>query len=665
MQTNIHSMQRKILRALFHSTEIEDENIRWRHFRFDHKKLTRQLSSLSGELSPDFIKTLSERYGLTVLRTDDLTLNIHGFERKFDRQMIAESLGAAGVQFFPTRQSALRAAFESTRELLYFGYGPIENQCLACPIQYILSSLVPNTDAIPETTMLRDLREGFSTNETLFELIQRDENFHTVINTPDELQHFQTNLRKYPLSVQAEEKCEDFFNKKVTIGPRDSIRWLLGSRHPRFSWECGQAHIQTAFEHHAYNNFNTPQIVYYADDPSIDEMDIEAMHTHNHEVVCAFSKSLEQSLKEKSPSILKTIQSHLYELSSWILDIHHDYPDFDLETEGRLGATTHIDFIGHSIQNKVNQELLGNDSETRRNRNMSAHFQARRIDKRLLSKLSESELSTLYDIIDQLILDYDLHNGLEINGEFVSYKRVPCVLFLIQDLGNPKPEENEKLLDTFTLSQVTELEHASHIRTYEDISEQLVVFFMLTLRHMIETEHVPDLQPRNFTRDFIILGLWGIRTPNLKINLYIDKNTDDRDPTPKLTRSELRFIGTEQVETHPLAHIRKDAKALRFAISRLAPQIEPAILRNIGTFVMAMEEFHSSSQAFQPNAMTALHYLLDTAREVTNWGLRGSVMDVLTVFEYMADSSVNHIQYGLNFLNKKVKSNEADKPQNK
>ena len=257
-----------------------------------------------------------------------------------------------------------------------------------------------------------------------------------------------------------------------------------------------------------------------------------------------------------------------------------------------------------------------------------------------------------------MLQSYDVHSGIDVNGEILSYKRIPCILFLIQDLGNPSPRDDEKLLDSFALSEVTELEHASHIRTYEDISEQLVVFFTLTLRHMIETEHVPDLQPRDFTKDFLLLGLWGIRTPNLKINLYIDKNTDEKDPSPAITRSELRFIGTEQVETHPLSHIHKDAKALRFAISKLAPRIEPAILRNIGTFVMAMEEFHSSSQAFKPNSMTALHYLVDTAYEVTNWGLKGSMMDVITVFEYMLDSSFNHLQCGLNYIARKLKSHD-------
>ena len=621
--------------------------------------LTRQLNAI-GKVPADLVETITEHYGLSVLRTDALTLSIHGFERKFDRQMIAESLGAAGVQFFPTRQSATRSACESARELIYFGYGPTLDQCLTCPIAQLVSVITQQPSQLPQTTLLRDLREGFSTDESLFEIIAKDDSFHATIENPEQLESFQNNLRKTPLSVLAEEKCEDFFNRKVTVGPRDSIRWMLGSRHPWFDWDHAQDLIQAAFDNHGDNHFNTPQIVYYAYDPSIDELDIESMNANNHAVIDAFSDILEKEIRQNAPDLWSFIQPNIQQLSAFILDTHHDYPDFDLESEGRLGASTHIDFIGHSIHNKVSQELLGNDSETRRNLNMRAHFEASGMDKICLHDLSQENLDKFYAILEQMLQQYDATDGIQIHGETLSYKRIPCILFLIQNLGKPLPRENEKLLDSFDLSQVTELEHASHIRTYEAISEQLVVFFILTLRHMLETEHVPDLQPRNFTKDFLLLGLWGLRTPNIRINLYIDKSADEKDPAPTLSRTELRFIGTEQVETHPLSHIREDSKALRFAISRLAPQIEPAILRNIGTFVMAMEEFHSSSREFKPNGMTALHYVLDTAREVANWGLRGSVMDVMTVVEYTLDSSVKNVQYCMNFISKKLKSLQKD-----
>ncbi len=640
MSEKYEILQRKVLRALFKSAEVTDENIRWRKYHFNANHLTRQLKLIQeNAISSSLVNEIANHLALVVLRVDPLKLNVYGFERAFDRQTIAEGMGSVGVQFFPTRQSATRSAFESGREAAYFGAGSFESQFFTCPISRIMAQLDPKAKQPLPGTILRDLREDFLTNETIFDILTEDAYFKSNVHDAESFVAFQNNLRTNPLSQLFAIKCKEFFDRKATIGVRDTMRWMLGSRHPWFDWNHAQTLITSAFEKNKTTNFNTPQIVYYTYDPYIDEIEFEETQAHNAKAIEIFYNAFLNALKHEIPSATNKLQTNLRELCQWILDIHHDYPDFDLESAGSTGPSTHFDFLGHSIQNTVQQEILGVASHMRLNMNMRAHFEARGLDKKYLSSLIPNELETFFAVLQDILAWYD-----RLDDKNAHYKRIPCCLFLLQDRGNPEPLENERLLDTFDLSQMTQLEHASYMRSFPEISEKLVVFFALTLRHMLETDHVPDLKPRDFVKDFMILGLWGTRTPNILINLYVDKSLDERDLADKLSRCEIRFVGTEQVETHPLEHIKEEAKALRLAIAHFSPLIEPSILRNLGTFVMAMEEFRDSTHAFKIDPVSIMHYALDMMLEAARWGIKGSMTDVLTVFEYLLDNTYENIQ---------------------
>lgn len=638
MSEKREKLQRKVLKALFNSTEVTDEDIRWRQYRFNEKRLERQLNALSeGSVSSELVKKLAGRFGLVILRADPLKLQIYGFEKAFDRQTIAEGMGAAGVQFFPTRQSASRAAFESGREVAYFGMGEFDSQFFNCPIAELVHE-IDKTVEIPECgTILRDIREGFSSSQSIFSVLNDDSYFNANLHDAEALAAFQKHLRTDPFSSDFVNKCKPFFDRRATIGVRDTMRWALGSRHPWFKWERAQSLISSAFEMHQNTNFNTAQIVYYAYDPSLDEIEIEETQAQNAVVVEQFVNQFENRIRLESVELADKLRDKLSPMCAWILDIHHDYPDFDLESAGNMGPSTHFDFLGHSIQNSVNHQILGEKSQMRLNLNMRSHFKARGLDKLYLAELNDAEKETFFAILHDTLIRYD-------NEAEAVYNRLPCTLFLIQELGNPVPRENERLLDSFDLSEMTHLEHASYMRSFPEISENLVVFFALTLRHMLETEHVPDLRPRDIFKDFLILGLWGTRTPNLRINLYVDKSQDDSMPVAKLSRCEIRFVGTEQVETHPLDHIREEAKALRVAIAHISPLIEPSILRNLGTFTMAMEEFRDSTHVFKTDPVSLMRYAIDMCLEAARWGIRGSTTEVLTIFEYLLDYSYENIQ---------------------
>ncbi len=638
MSEKREKLQRKVLKALFNSTEVTDEDVRWRKYRFNEKRLERQLNALSEKpVSHELVTKLANRYGLVILRADPLKLKIYGFEKAFDRQTIAEGMGAAGVQFFPTRQSASRAAFESGREVAYFGMGSFDSQFFNCPIAQIAHEIDDSVEIPERGTILRDIREEFSSNDSIFKVLTDDKYFNANLRDAEALAVFQKHLRTDPFSSDFVSKCKPFFDRRATIGVRDTMRWALGSRHPWFKWERAQTLISSAFETHQDTNFNTAQIVYYAYDPSLDEIEIEEAQAQNAQVVEQFANYFDNKIRLESVDLADKIHDQLLSMCAWILDIHHDYPDFDLESAGSMGPSTHFDFLGHSIQNSVNHQILGEKSQMRLNLNMRAHFKARGLDTKYLANLNDTETETFFAILHETLIKYDTESE-------ILYKRLPCTLFLIQELGNPEPRENERLLDSFDLSEMTQLEHASYMRSFSEISENLVVFFALTLRHMLETEHVPDLRPRDILKDFLVLGLWGTRTPNIRINLYVDKSQDDSEPVTRLTRCEIRFVGTEQVETHPLDHIREEAKALRVAIAHVSPLIEPSILRNLGTFTMAMEEFQDTTHVFKTDPLSLMRYAMDMSLEAARWGIRGSTTEVLTIVEYVLDYTYDSIQ---------------------
>lgn len=633
---NYEKRQRDIIRALFCSLTLIDENIRWQRYRIDRTKLERYLKPL-GEVPSDVLNSFVERFGISVLRQDALKLSVKGFERKIDRQTFAEGLGAAGVQFLPTRQSATRAAFESAREIAYFGFGDMQNQSFACPIAQLCSYLCPEQSQLAgDDIILRDMREPFASSHSIYDILTRDVDFHENVTDAASLQAFQTQLRAHVMNREFIEMGAEFFNRLATFGVRDALRWMLGSRHPWFDWNHACELIERAFQSHGTDHFNTPQIVYYTYDPQVAEVDIDAIQTQNQTVIRAFADQLRGALHAKSSSVAAKLSDQFERLSAWILDIHHDYPDFDLESQGYFGPGKSIDFLGHSIQNQMNRDLLGKDTQLRLNQNMRAHFEALDLTHHELGDLSNDEREIFFATVTERLQAYDEAGGIMCQTETQAYRRIPCLLFLIQDLGCPKPHANERLLDTFDLSQMTQLEHASYMRMFPEISEKLVVFFALTLRHLVDTEHVPDLRPRNFIKDFLVLGLWGTRTPNLRINLYIDKAFNENDlPSDYPVRCEIKFVGTEQVETHPLEHIRDDAKLTRMLVSNVAPLIPPSILRNLGTFTMAMEEFTHPIHEPDLNPFNLIPYLADVIHETTIFGVRRSLNDIAAVLEYL------------------------------
>ncbi len=650
--------ERQVIRALFAASRQEWQNIRWRCSRIDGECLAKELSKDGHPVSREAVEDIVKNLSMFSLREDSLHVNIKGFVRDFDRQTIAEGLGSEGVQFFPTRQSANRSAYETCREAAFFGYGAFEDQFLKCPVE-ALGSLIGQPQSVPVTTVLRDLREGFAENDVACDMLGRDQFFNADVSTPEKYVAFQNQLRSSSISGDLADKLSSFFHRRMTIGVRDTLRWSLGARHPRFDWSRAKKHIETAFSHYGRDDFNAPQLVYYTYAPSVDDNEIEETTRLNAVVVDELADQLKNALDEAKLDLSSSVDG--FRLAcQWILDIHHDYPDFDLECAGLNDAAVHIDFMNHSVHEKVSQNLTGNAVQMRRNTNFRAHFDAYGLTQRCLSRLTASELDLFFDTVKSVIRRYDDKNGFVTEQGILMYRRLPTVLFMLQQRGLAQALEGERVLDSFDLSVMTSLEHASYMRTYGEISEKLLVFFVLTLRHMMMTDHAPDLRPKKLIKDFLVLGLWGTRTPNLLVHLYAPADSDPNTPVSQLARSEVRFIGCEQVEIHALDHLNSNAKAMRFIVAQCLPLIEPSILRNIGTFTMAMDEFTNGAAAPEINAFSIVHYASDILREIGHAGIKGSLEDVVSLTEFLVGASLDHATQKLDEVDRWLKKYRHD-----
>lgn len=650
------TLQRSLLRALLASSTTKRKDLLWEFLSIDESSARQALHLLGLTQNDEYIQHLSHNVQICQQRTDPLTLRIKGFEKQFSRKTIAEAIGAMGSQFFPTRQKAYRSAFEAAREAAYFGYGELETQCLPDPLAKLSPEHTPQSK--PAATILRDLREDFQTDRSILDMLQKDRFFLPDAENTNDYRSFQTTLRNMPLDGAMVEKLSAFFNKRATIGLRDGMRWFLGSRHPWFSWERARELIMQAFKAHGKENFNTPQIIYYSWDPTISEEEIQTRRAFNDRVARAFAADLAKSVE----SIPELAALDMHNIALWILDIHHDYPDFDLESEGFLGAKAHLSFLSHSIQGKVNQNLLGEDAKMRRNFKIEAHFKANDLITRFLHHITPENRIAFFCAANQELQNYHERGGAILEEGICEFDRIPCTLLVFQDCGQPKLQNNERLLDSFNLSEITQLEHASYIRAYSEISEKLVIFFTLALRHMLDTQHVPDLHPKDILKDFLLLGLWGTRTEKIRIHLYVAQDSNAQTTlTDKLARSEVRFVGMDQIETYELSQARAEGKLARFAVSQISPLIEPSILRVLGTFTMAMEEFRTGNHAQNLDAFSLTRYGIDITREALRYGVKVSLTDAASLIEFGLDATLDSVQTGIDRLQQKLSAWKSKK----
>ncbi len=634
--------ERAIFRALLRSVRVHEEELAWLRCRFDPRWLEDELAGLAAAQGvevdrsalTDYAETLSQRYEIRVLRRDDVTFSVGGVQPGLPRWVLGEALGALGANLFPSRQRALRAAIESARELVYFGCGPLDKQVATDPMHTAAALLFGPSDAGEGgAVVFRDLRAERARRATAEEMLALDRYFSRSLSGEGAIEAFQRRLREDPIDGAVVERLRDYFSRRATVGVRDAARWLLGSRHPWFDWPRARTLISQAFAAWGQESFLAPRLIAYGYDVSVTEEEISRVGEENQRTVAALAAELRRGLGPIAESLpAETLPF----LAAEALDAHHDHPDFDVESEGSQSGEIHAAFLGHSLWSSMRAGVAGAEWTPRRNFNIAAHLVASGAD-RCLAHLSAEAQETLWAVLTRTIRLYargGLTDGL---GRPYVYRRLPCTVVSFQDFGGPLPNAGEAVVDTFSLSDLSAPQHGVHLRDNPEIISKLVVFFTLVLRHYVDTQHVPDLRPRRWARDFMLLGLWGTNTPNLMVNIY-----QNQEGT---RRSEICFVGKSQLRSYRLEVDHKHEAALaRLVVSQLGPLLEPSVLRALATFVMAAEEQAQGAREQSLDGVDIAKYGLDVFREAARVAVKGTLVDTATVFELLLDRTVDFAQ---------------------
>ena len=645
-QISDRSILKALVSAAVEQVETVAGSMNWKWLQFDESVFEGELLRLTGPVPvaakrrlKNFASAFASRYHLRMSLAGDLRLPGAEQQTGMPRWLVGEALGALGSNLVPTRQRARRTASEAARELAYFGYGQLADQLLPHPIGLVRGALAGEDSVYLEPVLLVEQGPSLGHSWSIFDLLKNDSFFHREVTGEPDLARFQQRLREDPLDGNTVVKLREFFSKRATVGLRDTSRWALGSRHPWFGWERARELLAETFERWGTENFLCPRVSLYAYDTDLDERTLEATLEANAQTVQLFADQLGQRLASSVGA--KIGPDVLIHLAHAALDCHHDHPDFDLEARGRQGGETTARFMGHALY-VMATNATGKETKARRNMNLAAHFAAKGVERSWLAELSDEERASFYLALNDLIKDYDTQDGLgDGAGRTRSFERIPLLIYTFFESPSPRPRESEEVLDSFTLADLREPQHAKHLHDNPEVFEKLVVFFTLVLRHYLDTDHVPDLRPENLVRDFMFLGLWGTNSPNVVINLYKDKSS-------KKTRSEVRFVGRSQVKAYRPGEDRKHEAALaRLMASQLGPLLEPSVLRAVGTFLMAAEESVGGSRVQEMGPIALAKHTLELFREAARVGIKGGLVDVATLLEMLVDNSVDFAQRGL------------------
>lgn len=645
---------RSILRALVGSAVEQPtpavESLSFKEMSLDEEKLTRSLMSLSPKTTAGLRKNLKafaadfcERFSLRVSQTRDLEFTLGREKIKMPRYLAAQALGALGENLLFSRRKARQTGQESARELAYLAYGPLQDQSLAHPVSLVRAVLDDKDSVYVDPILLDEHGQLIERRWSIFDLLKTDRFFERDISGEAELARFQQHLRDYPLDGNTALKLRDFFEKRATIGLRDTTRWALGSRHPWFGWNKARGILSECFENWGTENFLYPRVNIFTYDLGMDDDELDAQLANNQRAIGVFAGRLRSKLSSR---VGEKLDDQLLEhLAAAAFDCYMDLPDFDLEAKGKQGGQTTVKFVSHAVM-VLAASTAGRPSSPMRNTNLAAHFKEKGYENLWLSGLSPDERSSFYVSINSLLSEYAQANGFVAdNGDLVEYVHIPMVMYTFYQAPIARTKKDEEILDSFSLDAMSEPQHIKNLRENPEVFEKLVVFFTLILRHFLDTDHVPDLVPKRVVWDYMMLGLWGTSSPNIVVHMYKNKKTGK-------VRSEVKFIGLHQVKAYlPQEDRKHEAAMARLLASQMfGPVLEPSIMRAIGTFLMALEEISAGKRARKMGPVAFARQSLEVFRETARVGVKGTLVDLATMFEVLLDNTVDAAQRGLSRL---------------
>jgi len=637
-----------ILRGLMSASEHLDPNSKGgahtEVFKFDKTRLEQMLeewiriggkdpSGRRGEIER-FAEDLSSRYLLKRGNIKHFVMKLGGKEESvIDRGDLSDIFGSVGYNLLPSFDKTVQDATEASREFPYFSYGSPSSQfapSIPDVVQAFVSGRIhslPNGDEagvflVHTVEARRDL--------TVYEILQEDPYFKNAPSDFKELVILQANIRKNPIDRAVEERLRNFFSSPITVGVRDTIRWFIGSRHPAISWEDAREIILDCFEKHGEENFLVPEMNFYAPSTHHSKEELQDIAQINAQVTITFTKHVNRKLPL---AVSGKIGHRLLEcISEQVLRYHHDYPIYDIDpVSGYINRTT-AKLLSRLAMGWV-FHMMKITFPNRTNIDVATALYRRGLLESLRTVLSEKELEITLKTIQESLFTYMIHGGMVLPDKNRRMFRQTLNTFYSFQWRADHVYPDEKLLHKVSLEDLAKPEHVYLFREFPDLSEKLIVFFVLVLRFYLDTDFIPDLRPDEAGVNIFILGIWGAITENVIILITEDENGEER--------IRIQFIDNKD---HFKAYRREVDREqplglAKHALRIVGPVVEPAMLRAIGSFVQTTWENRTGLVRPKKDLAETIERLMSIIGEVVLQSMDETQSHVRTILEDSLDDT--------------------------
>ncbi len=586
-----------------------------------------------------FAGDLAARFLMKIGHVDEFPMKLHEREETpFPRVYVSEAFGPIGYNLLPTWQKTLLDATEAVREIPYFAFGTPGDQfapLLPETIRNFIASDCQQAERFdPNAVFL--LNDGTGEKLTVYDILTRDRYFTRPIKGFDDLVHFQQRLREDPLDAAMVDGLMEFFNAPITVGVRDTVRWLLGSRHPRFNWDRARDLIYDCFQRHGHENYLLPETNVYAVDVRVPADRRAAIRARNERAVRRFAEALDDALPLDVDLVLD--DAHVARLAEAALAYHHAYPEYELEAVAGVLSPTFLRFVGRFAMYFA-LFTAGIPVRMRRNVHFEHHFRTSGLEARLLGHLPPELRESFYEALYAEIARYVARGGVyDTDGTLCTYERLDTTSYCFAQIADYGLGEGERIGAKFSLEDLRTEEGRAMLDRYPEIGEKLVVFFVLVLRFYLDTDFIPDLRPEDAGRDLFLLGIWGYLTENVLV--IISENEAGQ------SRVRIAFVDNKD---HFKQYRREEDRdrpmgLAKHALRLIHPIVEPAIYRAIGNFLQIVHD-HRFGPAPEPKTPEEhLDRAVEVGREVARKGWKEAQVAVEAVLLDSLDDAIGGVR---------------------
>ena len=511
--------------------------------------------------------------------------NIHDYVVKFSsdgesyipRQYLCEAFGPGGYNLAPTPDKVRIDVQEAARQIPYIGFGPQDEQ-LAPDILGDISRCISGEgrrNSADGTFLVQETALG-TRRFSLLEILDEDPFFKSRIRSFAGLRRFQQYLRAHPIDSSSEKELGDFFNAPMTVGVRDVLRFLEGSRHPTLGWDRARKVIVDAFETHGNETFLPPEFNYYTSSLEYPPEYITEVARSNSVATELFARMMKEAMP---PDMFAGMDDNdVAELAGAVLAVHFDYPEFEIDPHtgvistatarlaGRLAAWTLVHLSGVTVPDRRNAITSNTACKVGRLSDFIEHLDPWQRDSFMTSA-------------NKLLWKVAILGGVP-DGAMKThpYTRINRTFFSFQELAQYPMRRAGTLEETVTLEDIHGEKGRRILREHPELAPKLLVFFVLAHRYHAETGYIPDLRPDDVGGDLFLRGIYGYSTRNVMVALG-----KDRDGRPA---SAVRFIDNRDQFKQYRRWEDKDRPLgfVKYGMRLLSPVAKPGLQRAIGMY---------------------------------------------------------------------------------